>query len=295
MEQGRAEDATRAYLDQIGRYPLLSAEQEVDLAQRIEAGQMVDAQIALGALSLDSLTEARIADGRGARVQFITSNLRLVVTLARRYTTGELDLLDVIQLGNLGLIRAVDKFDWRKGYRFSTHAAWWIRQSIGVGTEQTARVIRLPRQAREEMNLVMAAAHRERHRTMDVGELAACVDLPLARVRQILGYPGAPLSLSYEAEGESRAPLEERLADGGALSPEEHGVSMALGASVLKALTVLPDAERRVIERRFGLAGAEPETLRSVALNLEMSLPTVSKLERSALERLRLEIVGGDA
>jgi RNA polymerase primary sigma factor len=269
------EDALASYLSSIGRFPLLTASEEIELAKTIERGR-------------EARREGEKLAALHARTRFVECNLRLVVMLARRYSTGELDLIDVIQLGNIGLVKAVDKFDWRREFRFSTHASWWIRQSIGVGTEQSARVIRLPRQAREELAALYDAAERNslQLRSVCAEELGKSSGLPSSRVRQILQFPREPLSIDRPRFDGEQA-LEDILADTSSPSTEEVALASASVGQVIEALCELPAVQQEIVRARFGLSSGKAQSQEQVSKKMGISCPTIRQLEKAALANLR--------
>jgi RNA polymerase primary sigma factor len=258
-------DALTLFMREAGRYRLLTPEEEVELAKRIEDGDAA------------------------AKERMINSNLRLVVSIARKQQGRDLCLLDLIQEGTLGLIRAVEKFDWRKGFRFSTYATWWIRQAVERGIQNRARTIRIPVQVLERERKVMRA---NRTLTTRLGreptdeEIAAESGLPLERVLEVGGAPRAVTSLDAPVGDDGDATLGSLL-DEGSESPEEQ-VDVALReATVRHVLETLPDPQRRVIEMRFGVDGdPEPKTVREVSRELGMTAGEVQRIESKALGRL---------
>jgi RNA polymerase primary sigma factor len=255
-------DALTLFMREAGRYQLLTPAEEVELAKRIEGG---DAE---------------------AKERMINSNLRLVVSIARKQQGRGLTLLDLIQEGTLGLIRAVEKFDWRKGFRFSTYATWWIRQAVERGIQNKSRTIRIPVQVLERERKVMRA---DRELTTRLGreptdeEVAEESGLPLTRVLEVRSAPRAVTSLDTPV-GEGGDTTLGSLLDEGSDSPEEQ-VDVALReATVRRALETLPDPQRRVIEMRFGVDGdPEPKTVREVSRELGMTAGEVQRIENKAL------------
>lgn len=280
-------DVFGAFLKFAGRFPLLSALEEVAIAKQIVAGRTASASLAEDPKHSDYLELARIASqGEQARLRFIYSNLRLVVMLARRYTTGELELIDVIQLGNLGLIKAVDKFDWHRGYRFSTHATWWIRQSIGVGIEQTAGIIRVPRQAREELNQVWSAIRKNEtaYSSLTLDELSVLTGMTPDRIMRILKYPQDVLSL--EAPTFDGRPLQDLISDSSLESPEEGVERLGETRAVQECLKTLPIIDQEILSRRFGLGGYEPHSMKDMSAALDMTVPAAARVLNIALEEM---------
>jgi RNA polymerase primary sigma factor len=258
-------DALQLFLNEAARYQLLTAEQEVDLAKRIERG------------------EAR------AKEQMINANLRLVVSIAKRYQGHELTLLDLIQEGVIGLIRAVEKFDWRKGYKFSTYATWWIRQAVQRGVANKSRTIRLPvhiveREAR------IARAERELTaklgRAPTVEEVARQAKLPLKQVREVQGAARTVTSLDRPLGEDEGTSLGELLPSNDEPAEEELEVSLRSDA-LHKALRDLPEREQQVLSLRFGLGAEEaPLSLEEIGRRLGITRERVRQIERRALEQL---------
>jgi RNA polymerase primary sigma factor len=257
-------DSLQLFLNDIGRYPLLTAAEEVELAKRIERGD---------------------AD---AKEQMINSNLRLVVSIAKRYQGHGLSLLDLIQEGVLGLIRAVEKFDWRRGFKFSTYATWWIRQAVQRGVQNRSRTIRVPVHVAE---LERRAARAERELTLQLErqptdeEVAAAAKIPLERLREAREALRTIASLDRPLGENGDATLGDIVAgeSGDPVTELEVGLE---DEAVARALATLPELERRVVELRFGIGGGVPLSLESVRKELGVSRERLRRLEREALEHL---------
>jgi RNA polymerase primary sigma factor len=257
-------DSLQLFLNEISRYPLLTAAEEVELAKRIERGDME------------------------AKERMINSNLRLVVSIAKRYQGHGLSLLDLIQEGVLGLIRAVEKFDWRRGFKFSTYATWWIRQAVQRGVQNRARTIRVPVHVAD---LERKAARSERQLATKLGreptlaEVAEDAKIPIEQLRQARGAARAVTSLDRPIGEEGEATLIDIL-------PAERGdpaleIDVAFGDGALeRALETLPDLERQVVELRFGLAREKSLSIQDAAKELGISRERVRRMERTALEHL---------
>ncbi len=264
-------DALQLFLNEIRRYPMLTASQEAELARRVERG---DDQ---------------------ARERLINSNLALVVSIAKRYRGHGLSLLDLIQEGVIGLMRAVEKFDWRRGHKFSTYATWWIRHAVRRAVANKARAIRIPVNVLEREQRITRA---ERGLAAKLGrmpteaELARTVKLPVAQVRQVRSAPRAVASLDQPLSSEDETAL-------GALVPaetvepaEEVHISLreqALRRALREAVSHLPDRERTVVELRYGIGGGEPESLAEIGRRLHLTRERVRQIERESLERLARE------
>jgi RNA polymerase primary sigma factor len=285
-------DLFRVYLDQIGRHPLLTREDEIELSQAYEAG--LDAQRKLADCAADDPAppdlEAVVDRGEWARRRMIESNLRLVVAIARRFSATGLSLADRVQEGNLGLLRAVEKFDWHLGFKFSTYATWWIRQAIARGAaDRGVRAIRLPVHVDEQVGRLWRAHIRllERlGREPSDDELAAALDLPIEKVLQLKDTAQAVTSLDAPV-GEEGATLGDFLEDGSAVGPDELAVN-AVGLATLKqVLNGLPERERQVLIVRFGLDSGTPRTLEEVGAVMGFSHERARQVERDALAALR--------
>ena len=265
------EDLVRLYLTDIGQYPLLTKEGEVRLAQQIEAG--VEARTELAG-TVDSLSPARkrelkrnLKRGDDAQRTFVQSNLRLVVSIAKKYQASGLPLLDLIQEGNLGLMHAVEKFDWRKGFKFSTYATWWIRQAITRGIANTGRTIRLPVHAGDTLARLQKARSRlelKLGRQATLSELSAEVEMPEEKVTEALRFAAEPLSLSEPLREDGDAELGDVVEDRSAESPFEVAATSLLPEEISRLLAPLDTREREILKLRFGLDRGEPRTLEEV-------------------------------
>jgi RNA polymerase primary sigma factor len=285
-------DLFRVYLDQIGRHPLLTREDEIELSQVYEAGG--DAQRKLADCAADDPArpdlEAVAERGEWARRKMIESNLRLVVAIARRFSATGLPLADRVQEGNLGLLRAVEKFDWHLGFKFSTYATWWIRQAIARGAaDRGARAIRLPVHVDEQVGRLWRTHTRllERlGREPSEEELAEALDLPTEKVLRLKDTAQAVTSLDAPV-GEDGAALADFLEDGAAVGPDELAVDAVGLATLRQVLNALPERERQVLVLRFGLDSGTPRTLEEVGKVLGFSRERARQVERDALAALR--------
>jgi RNA polymerase sigma factor (sigma-70 family) len=284
-------DLFRVYLEDIGRYPLLTKEDEIELSQAYEAG--LDAQLKLADTSPGDPARPDlevVADhGEWARRKMIESNLRLVVSIARRFSATGLPLGDLVQEGNLGLLRAVEKFDWRKGFKFSTYATWWIRQAIARGAaDRGARAIRLPVHVDEQVGRLrrtQTRMHELLGREPTDDELAAELDIPTERVAWAK-HPVQVVTSLDGPVGEDGAALGDFLEDG-TVSPEELAVEAVGREALEQVLNALPERERQVLILRFGLDSGTPRTLEEVGAVMGFSRERARQVERDALAALR--------
>jgi RNA polymerase primary sigma factor len=258
-------DSLRLYLRSIGRVSLLTAQQEVELAKRIERGDMV------------------------AKTHMVEANLRLVVSIAKAYLGRGLTFLDLIQEGSLGLIRAVEKFDYRRGYKFSTYATWWIRQAVTRAIADKGRTIRIPVHMVEKLNKVV---HVERQLVQQLGreptpdEIADHLDCSAREVRDILRMSQQPISLEKPIGEEEESELGDFVEDQAAESPFEVASENLRKENVHRALAALPQREREVIEMRFGLAGGRPRTLEEVGRAFNVTRERIRQIENHTLKKL---------
>jgi len=289
------EDLVRLYLTDIGQYELLDKEDEVRLAKKIEEG--VAARIALEKNGGAKLTPAKrrelrrtVIKGERATSEFTNSNLRLVVSIAKKYQASGLPLLDLIQEGNLGLMHAVEKFDWRKGFKFSTYATWWIRQAITRGIANTGRTIRLPVHAGDTLARLTKARSRleiQHGRAATLAELAAEVEMDEDKVTEALRFAAEPLSLSEPLREDGDAELGDVVEDRGAQSPFESAATSLLPEEISRLLAPLDDREREILKLRFGLDRGEPRTLEEVGDHFQLTRERIRQIEARAMSKLR--------
>ena len=288
-------DLVRIYLREIGRVPLLTAQDEVELAKSIEAGLFAeetlrgDGQLS-GSLCAEMAELAQLgADGIRAKQRLIEANLRLVVSIAKRYIGRGLVFLDLIQEGNLGLIRAVEKFDYTKGYKFSTYATWWIRQAITRAIADQARTIRIPVHMVETINK-MARIQRQLHQ--DLGrealpeEIADEMGLSLGRVAEIQRIAQEPVSLQSPI-GEEDSDLGDFIEDADAVVPMEAAAFIMLQEQLERVLNNLTVREQRIIQLRFGLTDGHPRTLEEVGREFGVTRERIRQIESKTLAKLR--------
>ncbi|MEX1140741.1 MAG: sigma-70 family RNA polymerase sigma factor [Thermoleophilaceae bacterium] len=265
--QGGTEDAVKLYLQRIGRVPLLTREDEVRLARRIEHNDMA------------------------AKNALIEANLRLVVSIAKRYQGRGLTLLDLIQEGNMGLIRGVEKFDWRRGFKFSTYATWWIRQAMTRALADQSRTIRIPVHMVERMNKVHAARRQlaqQLERDPTPAEIAAKLEISEAKVQELLKLGQEPVSLETPVgAGDEAAELADFIADDADDRPLEVVAKALREVDVQRLLRSLPERERRVIELRYGLGDEDPLTLEEIGRHVGLTRERVRQIEVQTLHMLR--------
>ncbi|WP_049573681.1 RNA polymerase sigma factor [Streptomyces sp. SBT349] len=294
---GATGDLFRQYLREIGRIPLLTASDEVELARRIEAGLFAEERLLLPlvtgdvpgdrlALDLDRL----VVRGRLAKRQLIEANLRLVVSVAKRYIGRGLTMLDLVQEGNLGLIRAVEKFDYTRGFKFSTYATWWIRQAMSRAIADQARTIRVPVHVVELINRVIRVQRRvlqERGYEPTSEEVAVLLGLTPARVSEILRLAQDPVSLQAPIGDEDDVNLGDLIEDADVPSPAESAAFMLLREQLEAVLSTLGDRERRVVELRYGLVDGRPRTLEEIGRLFGVTRERIRQIEHKTLGKLR--------
>ncbi|MEY2477681.1 MAG: polymerase primary sigma factor [Actinomycetota bacterium] len=297
---GPGADPVRMYLKEIGKVPLLTAEQEVSLARRIEAGlaaaaRIIELEDEYGSCSdippQTLFTEERVVtDGLAAKSLLIEANLRLVVSIAKRYRNRGLAFLDLIQEGNLGLMRAVEKFDYTKGFKFSTYATWWIRQAITRAIADQARTIRIPVHMVETINKVVRVQRQtlqELGREPTIEELALRVDMAPARVREILRINQDTVSLEQPIGDEEDFSLSDVIEDQGAVVPADAAARAMLNEAVKQALGELSDREQKVVRLRFGLDDGQMRTLEEVGKEFGVTRERIRQIESKTLAKLR--------
>ena len=287
------EDLVRLYLNDIGKHGLLTKDDEARLGQAIESAQAARDQVNSGkpltAAEKRRLRQA-IRDGERATQIFIESNLRLVVSIAKKYQASDLPLLDLVQEGNLGLMHAVEKFDYRKGFKFSTYATWWIRQAITRGIANTGRTIRLPVHAGDLLSRRKKARVQlelEKGRRPTLAELAKELDIPERQVAEILRYASEPLSLSDPLREDSDTELGDIVEDRGAVSPFEAAAEAMLPEELNRLLAPLAEREREILRLRFGLDRGEPRTLEEVGDRFNLTRERIRQIEARAMSKLR--------
>jgi RNA polymerase primary sigma factor len=292
-EIGGSFDPVRMYLKEIGKVPLLTAEQEVTLAQRIEAGLHATERLELEANVTEEAhasLEAVAVDGQLAKRQLTEANLRLVVSIAKRYVGRGMALLDLVQEGNLGLIRAVEKFDYTKGFKFSTYATWWIRQAITRAIADQARTIRIPVHMVETMNKVLRIQRQmlqELGREPTVEEVGIKVEMTPDRVREIQRIAQEPVSLETPVGEEDDSFLGDFVEDPAAIAPATAAARALLTEAIVEALEELNDRERQVVRLRFGLDDGQVRTLEEVGKEFGVTRERIRQIESKTLAKLR--------
>ena len=292
--EGGVSDPVRMYLKEIGKVPLLTGAQEVSLAQRIEQGLLASGRIAEanGRLSPEEQDRlgSTVVDGHRAKRQLIEANLRLVVSIAKRYVGRGMLLLDLIQEGNLGLMRAVEKFDYTKGFKFSTYATWWIRQAITRAIADQARTIRIPVHMVETINKVTRVQRQmlqELGREPTVEELGEKLGMAPERVREIQRISQEPVSLEAPVGDEDDSLLGDFVEDPGAIAPADAAARALLTEAVEEALEQLSERERRVVRLRFGLDDGQLHTLEEVGKEFGVTRERIRQIESKTLAKLR--------
>src|SRR5216683_7342482 len=301
--QGGEQDLVRLYLDEIGRYPLLTKDDEVRLSRAIEEGRQAEDEMSgktgttgtTGKTARVPAARARelrraVKDGEVATQSFINANLRLVVSIAKKYQSSDMPLLDLVQEGNLGLMHAVEKFDWRKGFKFSTYATWWIRQAITRGIANTGRTVRLPVHAGDLLTRVTKARGRlegQLGRRPTVAELAADLEVAEEKVTVILRQAAEPLSLSDPLREDGDAELGDVVEDRSAVSPFDAAAASLLPDEIARLLAPLDEREREILRLRFGLDRGEPRTLEEVGEHFNLTRERIRQIEARAMSKLR--------
>ena len=286
-------DPVRMYLKEIGRVPLLTAEEEVDLAKRVEAGLFASEKLTTeNGISASLLRDLELIerDGQLAKKRLIEANLRLVVSIAKRYVGRGMLFLDLIQEGNLGLIRAVEKFDYTKGYKFSTYATWWIRQAITRAIADQARTIRIPVHMVETINKLVRI---QRQLLQDLGreptpeEIGKEMELPPERVREIQKLSQEPVSLETPIGEEEDSNLGDFIEDSDAVVPIDAASFILLQEQLDSILHTLSEREKKVIQLRFGLVDGHPRTLEEVGKEFGVTRERIRQIESKTLSKLR--------
>ena len=291
-EVPEADDSMRLYRHEIGRYALLTADQEVELAKRIERGHTARQVLERRDVGPDegATLQALVVEGDASRRHMIAANLRLVVSVAKKYTGRGLPLPDLIEEGNLGLMRAVEKFDHRRGFKLSTYATWWIRQAVTRAIADQSRTIRLPSHVVDKvtkLRRVIPRLEQQFGRPPTVHEIGAAVDLPGDKVRQILLASQRTLSLERPVGDEGSSALKDLVEDTNGDEPAERAVRSLLRDEVEQLLASLSPRERRIVELRFGVGRRSPLTLKEVGHAVGLTRERVRQIAAQALHKLR--------
>ncbi|MEX0874563.1 MAG: sigma-70 family RNA polymerase sigma factor [Actinomycetota bacterium] len=293
-EEDTGEDLVRVYLREIGRHPLLAADQEVELAKAIEAGTKASQRLekANGSLARDTVMtlQRRVDAGYAAQRTFIEANLRLVVSIARRYQGFGLPLLDLIQDGNVGLLRAVEKYEWRRGFKFSTYATWWIRQGISRGLADRSRTIRLPVHVAEIVNRLrrtQADLAADLGREPSDEELAKALEIDVEQLQSYRQTAMETVSLSTPLGENGDAELHDFLEDLNCEQPLEEAVRARSSDELREILDTLSTREKRILELRFGLADGRERTLEQVGKEFNLTRERIRQIEAKAIAKLR--------
>jgi RNA polymerase primary sigma factor len=286
------DDTIGLYLKEVGRVPLLTAEEEVELAQRIERGRLAREELAKGNVSPRRRQELQmlIEDGWAAREHLITANSRLVISVAKKYMGRGVPFLDLIQEGNIGLIRAAKKFDYRRGHKFSTYATWWIRQAVTRAIADQGRTIRVPVHMGDQINKLLRVQHQLTQRLgrdPSVEELAEALDVTPQKVENMIQVARRPLSLETPTDDEEDSVLGDFIQDEEVPAPDETATYNLLREHLESVLNGLPPREVRILQLRYGLLDGQAYTLEEVGRKMGVTRERVRQIEAQALSRLR--------
>ena len=286
------DDTIGLYLKEVSRVPLLIASEEVELAQRIESGRMAREELARGNVSIRRRTELRalIEDGWAAREHLITANSRLVISVAKKYMGRGVPFLDLIQEGNIGLIRATKKFEYRRGHKFSTYATWWIRQAVTRAIADQGRTIRVPVHMGDQINKLLRVQHQltqKLGRDPSVEELAETLEVPPKKVENMIQVARRPLSLETPTDDEEDSVLGDFIEDDEAPPPDDTATYNLLKEHLVDVLESLPPREVRILQLRYGLLDGQAYTLEEVGRKMGVTRERVRQIEAQALSRLR--------
>jgi RNA polymerase primary sigma factor len=291
-------DMVRMYITEAIRVPLLTADEEVNLAQRIERGLMGQQELARGNVAGQRLTQLRrlIEDGHAAQENLIQSNALLVISVAKKYIGRGVPFLDLIQEGNIGLMRAARKFEYRRGFKFSTYATWWIRQAITRALADQSRTIRLPAYMSDLVNRMLRSQqqlHQKLGRQPNTEELAAVMEMTVGKVEEMIKSVQQPLSLQSPISDEDDEEFGDLIEDSTSLDPEGNAIQTMLREDLTGILDELPVRELKVLQMRFGLLDGEAMTLSEVGQRLGISRERARQIEAQALGRLRKPVIQG--
>jgi RNA polymerase primary sigma factor len=285
-------DTIGLYFKEVSRVPLLTAEEEVELAQRIESGRLARAELARGNVSDRRRVELRrlVEDGWSAREHLITANSRLVISIAKKYMNRGVPFLDLIQEGNIGLMRATKKFEYRRGHKFSTYATWWIRQAISRAVADQGRTIRVPVHMGDQINKLLRVQHeltQHLDRKPKIEELAEALDVTTEKVEHMMKVARRPLSLELPTDDEGDSTLGDFIEDEEIPLPDDTATRNLLKENLLSVLDQLPSREVRILQLRFGLLDGQPYTLEEVGRKMGVTRERVRQIQAQALSRLR--------
>jgi RNA polymerase primary sigma factor len=287
-----ADDSVGLYLKEVGRVPLLNAEEEVVLAKRIERGRLAREALAKGPMNSPRRNELRLAieDGWAAREHLITANSRLVISVAKKYMGRGVPFLDLIQEGNIGLIRAAKKFDYRRGHKFSTYATWWIRQAVTRAIADQGRTIRVPVHMGDQINKLLRVSHQltqKLGRDPTTEEMADVLGVPPKKVETMIQVARRPLSLETPTDEEEDSVLSDFIQDEESPKPTETVTQNLLQEHLKEVLNTLPPREVRILQLRYGLLDGQSYTLEEVGRKMGVTRERVRQIEAQALNRLR--------
>ncbi len=296
LENIDTDDTIGLYLKEVSRVPLLNAEEEVELAQRIERGRIAREELAKGNSSNNRRLELRklIEDGWDGREHLITANSRLVISVAKKYMGRGVPFLDLIQEGNIGLIRATKKFDYRRGHKFSTYATWWIRQAVTRAIADQGRTIRVPVHMGDQINKLLRIQHQLTQRLgrePSVEELAEALDVPPKKVENMIQVARRPLSLETPTDDEEDSVLGDFIEDDEAPPPDDMATYNLLKEHLEEVLNGLPPREVRILQLRYGLLDGQAYTLEEVGRKMGVTRERVRQIEAQALSRLRHPVI----
>ena len=285
-------DTIGLYLKEVSRVPLLTAEEEVELAQRIERGRMAREELATGHVTTKRRSELRamIEDGWAAREHLITANSRLVISVAKKYMGRGVPFLDLIQEGNIGLIRATKKFDYRRGHKFSTYATWWIRQAVTRAIADQGRTIRVPVHMGDQINKLLRVQHQltqKLGRGPTVEELAETLEVPPEKVENMIQVARRPLSLETPTDNEEDSVLGDFIEDEDSPPPDDTATHHLLQDHLVEVMDNLPPREVRILQLRYGILDGQAYTLEEVGRKMGVTRERVRQIEAQALSRLR--------
>jgi RNA polymerase primary sigma factor len=292
QSEAALEDPIRLYLREIGQIDLLTAEEEVQLARQVERGDLARARLRETTLNHEEAQtlQQSVCEGEAARQHLINANLRLVVSIAKKYIGRGLSMLDLVQEGNLGLMRATEKFDYTKGYKFSTYATWWIRQAITRSISDQSRTIRLPVHVGETLSRLKKTAHllhQSLQREPTLAELAQALCMPEERVQRVLEAARLPISLEQPVGDEEEALLGNFVEDDRLTGPVDSATHQILREQIECVLARLPERERKIIQLRYGLCDGRYRTLEEVGREFGITRERIRQIESKVLRKLR--------